>query len=334
MHSLDKLINEQLYYTLSDQDRETAIDVADLLLTIKQILITNYQRIKPEYNFRKYLQIVFEPRTRNGEIISELLERNIDIIIEKLHYKGIPAELVEMKDDDGSSHYVIHLTKIKLFDQETKKSIDADIYFSPKVSDTNAAADVINKHVTFYSRLMTYSDLDMYGIVYHEFIHMTQPVKKLPRRYIAAIKPRAGDYTPLMDWYNYMRAHIEFEAQLGGSMEVIRHRFFSLYEKAANNELWQRSRNIQLSNIKKISELNRKDVLREFSINYTEENSMPYDNSIIPSNDTNLLTLIYYSSIGDDKMNNNVGRLRWNQLINAFKHLYKYLSGLKDYETK
>ena len=51
-----------------------------------------------------------------SEIISELLDRNIDIIIEKLHNKGIPAELVEMKDDDGSSHYVIHLTKIKLFD--------------------------------------------------------------------------------------------------------------------------------------------------------------------------------------------------------------------------
>jgi hypothetical protein len=334
MHSLDELINEQLYYTLSDQDQKTAKDVTDLLLSIKEILIDNYKRINPKYNFEKYLQIVFEPRTQNGELIPELLDRNINIIIEKLYYKGISAELVEMSGDDVSPHYVIHLTKIKLFDQETKKGIDADIYFSPKVSETNADADVINKHVTFYSRIMNYSDLDMYGIVYHEFIHMTQPTKKLSRRYIAAIRPRTSDYTPLMDWYNYMRAHIEFEAQLGGSIEVIRDRFFTLYEKASNNELWQRTRNIQLNNIKKISELNRKEVLREFSINYTEENSMPYDNSIIPSNDINLLTLIYYSSIGDDKMNNNVGRLRWNQLINAFKHLYKYLSELKDYETK
>lgn len=333
MHSLDGLINEELYYTLIDRDRDIAKDVTDLLLDIKEILTSNYIKIKPTYSFSKYLHIVFEPRTPTGELRDDLLNQNINVLIQKLYKKGIEAELVEMTED-GAPHYALHLTKVNLYDQETKKDITADVYFTIYMSDTNGSADTINKFVSFYPRLLALSDSDIYGIVYHEFLHMTQPSKKLTRRYIAATRPSKGEYIPVMKWYNYMRARIEFEAQLGGCLEIIRHRFFSLYEKAPNNELWQRTRNLQLNNIKKISELNRKEVLREFSINYTEEKKLPFPDSIIPSEDTKLLILIYYSSIGEEKSNNNVGRLRWNQLINAFKNLYKYLSELKDYETK
>ena len=62
---------------------------------------------------------------------------------------------------------------------------------------------------------------------------------------------------------------------------------------------------------------------------------MPYPNSIIPTTSLYLLRLFYYASLGEERTaTSNAGRLRWNQLINAFKKLYTELSTDPNYSTK
>jgi hypothetical protein len=333
MISYRQLITEQLYYKMKEQNKKIALIITDALLIIKNLIKKNHYENFKNISLREFITASFQEKN------PQLRKQNLFYLKKQLAIQGFTVDLTDdviNAEPDANPYPGLYFGPAKLYDEETQSNIKMDFYFTTQLGVGWGFAYSEYRKIVFTPDLLVKTDSEIYGIVYHELIHATQPDKKVPRRYYKSrlIIPRPGR-TGLEDFYNYMRAKIEFEATLAGVIETIKNNFEFLYKKSPNNILWQRTRNLQLDFIKKISDLDRKSVLREFSINYTEENNMPYPNSIIPSEDIKLLELIYYASIGEEKTaTSNVGRLRWNQLIKAFKDLYKELSSDNRYSTK
>lgn len=333
MISYRQLINEQLYYKMKEQNKKIARIITDVLLIMKNKIKKNHYANFKNITLGQFITASFQEKN------PQLRERNLIFLKKQLASQGYAVEVVDdilSSNPEDKVYPGLHFGPAKLYDEETQSDIKMDIYFTTQLGVGWGFAFSEHKKIIFTPDIFVKTDSEIYGIVYHELIHATQPDKKMPRRYEKSrvVVPRPGR-EGLDDFYNYIRAKIEFEATLAGVIETIKDNFEYLYNKSPNDVLWQKTRNLQLNNIKKISMLDRKEVLKEFSINYTEDNDMPYPNSIIPTEDTKLLELIYYASIGEEKTTtSNVGRLRWNQLISAFKNLYTELSNNENYSTK
>jgi hypothetical protein len=333
MISYRQLISEQLYYQMKEQNKKIAKLIAKVLILMKDFVKTKHYENFKNIPIDQFITSLFQERN------PKLRKTNLHHFKNYLSSEGYSVDVI---DDvmsvipDHEPYPGLYFGPAPLFDEETQKNIKIDFYFTTELGQSFGFAYASHSKIMFTPDILVKTNSEIYGIVYHEMIHATQPNKSYSRRYrnSRVVVPRPGR-VGLEDFYNYMRAKVEFEATLAGVIETIKDNFEYLYNKAPNDALWQRTRNIQLDAIKKISTLDRKAVLREFSINYTEENDMPYPNSIIPTEDVKLLEIIYYASIGEEKTaTSNVGRLRWNQLINAFKQLYKELSRDKAYATK
>jgi hypothetical protein len=333
MISYGQLINEQLYFQMKEKNKKIAKLISNAIIIIKEFIKQKHRENFYHIAYDEFITSLFQEKN------PKIRKRNLFYIKNHLSEKGY---IVDVIDDvmsaiaDHEPYPGLYFGPAPLFDEETQKDIKIDFYFTTELGQGFGFAYSAYSKIMFTPDILVKTNSEIYGIVYHEMIHATQPDKKYSRRYEKSrvVVPRPGR-VGLEDFYNYMRAKIEFEATLAGVIETIKDNFEYLYNKAPNNVLWQRTRNIQLDAIKKISTLDRKAVLREFSINYTEENDMPYPNSIIPTEDVKLLEIIYYASIGEEKTaTSNVGRLRWNQLIKAFKELYRELSNNINYSTK
>jgi hypothetical protein len=311
---------------MKEQNAKIAQLIGDTVIYIKKIVMKNYNGDMP---FSKFLKQAFNTKDTATNI------KNLNFLQKEMKNNNYEVTVVNSIEGTYGSYAGLFFGKEKLFDEETQSEINVDVFFSTQVDGTLAYYQNPNTIIICASILNDSAD-EIYGTIYHEIIHATQPTKVSPRRYKQSriISGKPGRVR-LSDRYNYIRPGVEFEAKLGGLIHAIKNNFKFLYNKAPNNALWQKTKKIQLDNIKNISKLSRKDVLREFSLNYTEGNRLPYPNSIIPSTSLYALELIYYASIGEEKTaTSNVGRLRWNQLINAFKQLYKELSRDKAYATK
>jgi hypothetical protein len=333
MISYRQLISEQLYYQMKEQNKKIAKIISTVLIIIKDFIKEKHRENFSHIPIRDLITSLFQEKN------PKLRKTNLFHIKNHLSEKGYTVDVIDdvMSAVPGHEPYPgLYFGPAPLFDEETQKNIKIDFYFTTELGQGLGFAYSTYSKIMFAPDILVKTNSEIYGVVYHEMIHATQPDKRFSRRYrnSRVIAPRPGR-VGLEDFYNYMRAKVEFEATLAGVIETIKDNFEYLYNKAPNDTLWQRTRNIQLDAIKKISTLDRKAVLREFSINYTEENDMPYPNSIIPAEDVKLLEIIYYASIGEEKTaTSNVGRLRWNQLINAVKNLYTELSNNKTYSTK
>ena len=333
MISYRQLIAEQLYYKMKERNKKIAKIISTALVIIKDFIKEKHREHFSHIPIRELITSLFQEKN------PKLRKTNLFHIKNHLSEKGYTVDVIDdvMSAIPGHEPYPgLYFGPAPLFDEETQKNIKIDFYFTTELGQGWGFAYTQHSKIMFTPDILVKTNSEIFGIVYHEMIHATQPDKSYSRRYQKSrvVAPRPGRIG-LEDFYNYMRAKVEFEATLAGVIETIKDNFEYLYNKAPNNVLWQRTRNIQLDAIKKISTLDRKAVLKEFSINYTEENDMPYPNSIIPADDVKLLEIIYYASIGEEKTaTSNVGRLRWNQLIKAFKELYTELSTDPNYSTK
>lgn len=331
MFSIGDLISEQLYLKMKKLN-ETAVDkIEGLVFFIKEYLQEQNEQNK-DLSFPKYIVAAFGGKNENR--IQNLYE-----LKQALSYKGYNARITNtIPSAHGYENKILgmYFGKLRVYDEEIQQEKNIDVYFTVEFGLAIAYTFQQQDILVICPEIFFKSPPDINGVIYHEITHLTQPSKKLPRRYIQSrtVNPRPGR-VGLQDYFDYIRAKPEFEASMAGVIQSLRRNFKNLYNKAPNDQLWQRTKSIQLNKLKTLIELDRKDVLREFSINYTEENRMPFDNSIIPYDEQILLQTVYFASLGDEKTSSgNVGRLRWNQLINGFKALYNELSQSKDYATK
>lgn len=331
MFSIGSLILEQLYMQMKDMNEKAVNKIEDLVLYIKNYIKEQSSQYK-NLSFEQFVVAAF--RGKNEQRIQSLYA-----LKKALTLKGYNAKVVDsIPSAHGYEQKIpgLYFGKLPVYDEEKQEEKTVDIYFTIEFGLALAYTFAEEGILVICPEIFFKSTHDINGLLYHEMIHLTQPTKKMPRRYVKsrAINPRPGR-VGLQDYFDYIRAKIEFEAALGGVIQSLRRNFKTLYNKAPNDQLWQRTRDIQLSKLKTLTELDRKAVLKEFSINYTQENHMPFENSIIPFDEQILLQTIYFASLGDEKTSTgNVGRLRWNQLINGFKALYNELSQSEDYATK
>lgn len=329
MISYRQLIKEQLYYKMRAQNEKAVDLITNVISVIKELVMRNH---KNDMSFAKFLVSAFNPKHPQNR------DNNLYFLQSELENKNFKVSYVDNIEGSAPENILfpgLYFGKAKLFDEETQSEIMVDVFFSSQLKGGDAYYQEPN-NVIICASILDNTISEIHGTIYHELIHATQPVKISPRRYRQSrVITGKGDKVRLDDMHNYIRAGVEFEAQLGGIIRSFKNNFILLYKKSPNNQLWQKTRQIQLDNLKKLTELSRKDVLKEFSINFTEENKMPYPNSIIPTTSLYLLRLFYYASLGEEKTaTSNAGRLRWNQLINAFKKLYTELSTDPNYSTK